>query len=105
MGYKFYSDIKEEQEEECKYQIIRNLFRFSKNYSGPININSKNYITHGVIVNGYPHGLIIIKFKETKNKLHAFFHNGLPQGEWILYDNKNKILKTKKVQKGVDLFE
>lgn len=104
MRYKFYSDIKEEQEDEFKFNQIRNLFKFSNEYSGPINIDSEKYITHGVILNGYPHGLIIIEFKESKNKLHAFFHNGLPQGEWILYNKENKIIKTKKVQKGVGLF-
>lgn len=104
MSYRFYNDIKDELEEEIKLNSIRNLFKFSDCYNGPININNEEFITHGVIVNGYPHGLIIIEFKESKNKLHAFFHNGLPQGEWILYNKENKILKKKKVMKGVELI-
>lgn len=95
MGYKFFSDVKDEIKDNERLDAIRNIFQYDKDYSGPINTDNGKFESHGIIVNGYPHGLMIIKFKENKCTLHSFFHYGLPQGEWTLYDSNNRVIERK----------
>lgn len=105
MGYKFYSDIKDEMETNQQLDSIRSFFSFDDTINGVINIDTEDYNTKGIVIEGKPHGLIIITFKANKNKLHAFFSYGLPQGEWVLYDKFNKKIKSKRIRKELSCFE
>lgn len=97
-SYKFYNDIKEEQQLEEQRNIIQSFFKFDNpNYSGPINLETEEFITRGIVKNGLPHGLIIIHFKKNENKLHSFFHEGIPYGEWVLYDKGDNVISKKKM--------
>lgn len=92
--YRFYQDIKEEEQE---IEFMKEYFRFGEvTKNGPFNIETEKYKTSGICLNGLPVGLVIIRFKQTRDILTCSFNNeGIPNGEWILYDKIGRIKKKK----------
>ena len=93
--YRFYQDIKEEEQET---EALREMFRVGdSNKFGPFKIDTDKYHTVGFCRNGLPCGLVIVFDKHTQTKMYCSFSDeGLPNGEWKLYNNRGNLIKSKK---------
>lgn len=91
--YRFYSDIKEEEQEN---EDMINYFKLDIDscFTGPKTIETLTHITRAIFKDGSPIGLVVIKNKINNRTLHAFFSkDGKPNGTWILYDKRFNIIK------------
>ncbi|MGL5315673.1 MAG: hypothetical protein ACRC92_20630 [Peptostreptococcaceae bacterium] len=83
MGYRFYNDIKEEENEKMELQ---SSFRIESVKTGMYVNESNGVHTKSFIKDHYPNGLTIIEDTNKGTILYANFIDGVPNGTWQLVD-------------------